>query len=115
MASRTCPLCLSRVSAGIAAAFSDSVECPNCKAQLQVSTGSRMLATTVGFLAAALVWRFTRGASGELGFVLPTLYAFLVYSGVSALVLMFVADLRTLPAGAAAEPAPPPPNHRSVH
>ncbi len=102
---RTCPLCMARVPPGLVAAYSDAVECPGCKRQLEVSAGSRMLATTLGLLAAALVWRLTRFASGMLGWVLPMVYAFFAFSVVAPAFLMFTADLRLKPAAAEPEPA----------
>jgi hypothetical protein len=57
-----------------------------------------MLATTLGLLAAALVWRLTRSAGGMLGWVLPMVYAFFAFSVVAPVFLMFTADLRLKPA-----------------
>ena len=64
-----------------------------------------MLATAVGLLAGALVWRLTRTSGVMLGWVLPMVYAFLVFSVVAALFMMATADLRTRPAEPVAEPA----------
>lgn len=116
MAIRTCPLCLAKVPAGHVVAYSDGIECPGCKAQLTVSVGSRLLATAVGLLAGALVWRLTRASGGMLGWVLPIVYAFLVFSLVAALFMLATADLRTR----LAEPAPEPvhaasPGHGGAH
>ena len=106
MALRTCPLCLARVSPGQVAAYSDGMECPGCQARLEVSTGSRLLASTLGLLAGALVWRLTRTAGGMLAWVLPMVYAFLAFSVVAPLFVMFTADLRLKPAEPASEPVP---------
>ncbi len=95
---------MARVPAGRVAAYSDGVECPGCKRQLEVSFGSRMLAATLGLLAAALVWRLTQSAGGMLGWVLPIVYSFLAFSVVAAVFLMLTADLRLKPAAPAAEP-----------
>ena len=65
-----------------------------------------MLATTLGLLAAALVWRLTRASGGMLGWVLPMVYSFLAFSVVAPLFLMLTADLRLKPAATAAEPEP---------
>ena len=116
MAIRTCPLCLSKVPAGHVVAYSNGIECPGCKAQLTVSAGSRLLATAVGLLAGALVWRLTRAWGGVLGWVLPMVYAFLVFSLVAALFMLATADLRTRPAEPAAEPVhAASPGHGSAH
>ncbi len=110
MAIRTCPLCMTKVSAGRVVAYTDGMECSGCKTQLEVSQGSRLLATTVGLLAGALVWRLTRFSGGTLGWVLPMVYAFLAFSIVSPLFLMATADLRSKPAEALTE-QPPVPAH----
>src|SRR5712692_10185037 len=104
MAVRRCPQCLTVVPSGHAVAYSDAIECPGCKAQLEVSAGSRWIATVAGLAAAVLVWRLTRTSAGTLGWVLPVVYAFLALSAVSALALMFIADLRLKPAQSVAEP-----------
>ena len=81
------------VPAGEVAAYSDGMKCPGCQSRLEVSFPSRFIATTVGLLAAALVWRLTRSSAGMLGWVLPVVYAFLGFSAVAPVVLMLTADL----------------------
>ena len=103
MAIRTCPICMAKVSAGQVVAYSDTIECPGCRAQLEVSPVSRVLATTLGLVAAALVWRLTRRMGGSLGWVLPVVYAFFAYSVVAPLFLMATADLVTKSAAAPSE------------
>ena len=118
MAIRTCPICMAKVPPGHVVAYSDGMECPGCKAQLEVSGGSRILATTGGVLAGALVWRLTQDASGTLGWVLPMVYAFLAFSAIAPLFLMATADLRVKPAVPVAEPEPAAAGHghaRSHH
>ncbi len=104
MAIRQCPQCLTRVPAGQVVAYSNGVECPGCKIQLEVSVGSRILATTLGLAAAALVWRATRMSGGMLGWVLPMVYAFFAFSVAAPLFLMATADLRSKPAEPPVEP-----------
>ncbi len=82
------------------------MECPGCKTRLEVSVGSRLLATTLGLVAAALVWRATRMSGGILGWVLPIVYAFFAFSVVAPLFLMATADLRSKPAEPPVEPEP---------
>ena len=94
---------MAKVSAGQVVAYSDSIECPGCKVQLEVSPGSGMLATTLGLVVAALVWRLTRRMGGSLGWVLPVVYAFFGYSVVAPLFLMATADLVTKSAAAPSE------------
>lgn len=115
MAIRTCPLCLSKVPAGFVVAYSDGLECPGCKSRLEVSAGSRMLATALGLLAGALVWRLTRTSGGMLGWVLPMVYAFLAFSVVAPLFLMATADLRLKSAEPLAEPEPAGPGQGGHH
>ena len=104
MAARQCPLCMAKVPAGCVVAHTDGMDCPGCKARLEVSFASRFIATTVGLLVAALVWRWSQGAAGMLGWVKPMLFAFLAFSFAAPLALMFIADLRVKPAEAPAEP-----------
>lgn len=106
MAIRQCPQCLTRVPAGQVVAYSNGMECPGCKIQLEVSVGSRILATTLGLVAAALVWRAKRMSGGILGWVLPIVYAFFAFSVVAPLFLMATADLRSKPAEPPVEPEP---------
>jgi len=108
MAARMCPLCTAKVSPGCVVAYTDGLDCPGCKARLEVSFGSRFLSTTVGLLVAVLVWRWTQGAAGLLGWVKPMLFAFLAFSFTAPLALMFIADLRVKPAEAPPEPVPMP-------
>ena len=105
MAVRICPHCKTEVPATIAAAYSNSIECPNCHAQLQVADGSRTIASFAGLAAGAIAWRLSSDAGGDLGAVLPTLYAFLAFGIVSSLVVMFTANLRNAPALPTPEPA----------
>jgi hypothetical protein len=67
MAARTCPHCNFRISGTEVAAYSDGMECPNCQTILEVGNGSRYIASTLGFIAAVWVYRFTRGIGGNFG------------------------------------------------
>jgi VIT1/CCC1 family predicted Fe2+/Mn2+ transporter len=98
VANRTCPRCHTEISAALAAAYSDGLECPNCKERLEVVSGPRTISSAAGFAAAAAVWRLTNGSSGALGSVLPIVYAVIAFGVVSALVLMLTASLRAAPA-----------------
>ena len=97
MASRVCPKCNAQVSAGVVAAFSESIECPGCHTRLEVNPAARMLAAWAGLAAGYLAWRITRGGSGPLGGALPLLYALLAFGAVSALGTMLAGDLRIAP------------------
>ena len=104
MAARVCPHCKSELTAPIVVAFTNGVDCPNCGTRLEVASGSREISTFAGLVAAALAWRMASGSTTDLGGVLPTLYAFLAFGIVSALVLMFTSNLRNAPALPAPEP-----------
>ena len=104
MAVRICLHCKNEITAANVAAYSNSIECPQCKARLEVAPGSRTISSLCGLAAAAIAWHLSGGLSGDLGAVLPTLYAFLAFGVVSPLVLMFTANLSNAPALPAAEP-----------
>jgi hypothetical protein len=99
-----CPQCGKVVPAACVMALSDGMICPHCQARLEVATGSRMLAATAGLIAGWLAWRLTRDSTNILGFALPVLFAILAFGIVSALVLVFAAGLRVVPAATAFEP-----------
>jgi hypothetical protein len=99
-----CPHCKTEISAPEAAARSNDIECPKCGTRLEVASSSRTISTLAGLAAGAIVWRLSNGSTSDLGGVLPTLYAFLVFGIVSPLVLMLTANLRNAPALPAPEP-----------
>ncbi len=95
-------------------AYSDSLECPGCKARLTVWDGSRFLAALAGILAGGLAWQFSSASFNEQGFLawtLPVLYSFLAFGVVSCLFLMLTADLRLKPEEPAAVPLAPESSH----
>ena len=105
MAVRTCPHCQTEISAPISVARSNDMECPKCGAQLEVASGSRTISTICGLAAGTIAWRLSTDLPGDLGGVLPTLYAFLAFGIVSPLVLMLTANLRNAPAVPVPAPA----------
>ncbi len=105
MVVRTCPHCKTEISAPEVAAYSNNVECPKCSTRLEIAPGTRTISSLCGLAAAAIAWRASIGSNGDLGGVLPTLYAFLAFGIVSPLALMFSANLRNAPAIPAPEPA----------
>jgi DNA-directed RNA polymerase subunit RPC12/RpoP len=117
VAVRICPHCKAEISAPEAAARSNDIACPKCGTRLEVSPGSRTISSLAGLAAGAIAWRLSSGSTGDLGAVLPTLYAFLAFGIVSALVVMFMANLRNAPAAPAPEPAhaPSPSGHGGGH
>ncbi len=109
MAIRICPQCMTKLSRGKVVVSSDDIECPGCRKHLEVSSGSRMVATSLGLLAAALVWRLsgpTLADEGTLSWVLPMVYAVFAFSMASALFLMLTADLCIKPPEMSAEHMP---------
>ena len=105
MAIRICPHCRSEITAANVAAYSNGIECPQCKTRLEVAAGSRTISSLCGLAAAAIAWSLSSGSDGDLGPVLPTLYAFLAFGIVSPLVLMLTANLSNAPAVPTYEPA----------
>ena len=106
MAARKCPMCLKAMPAGHVVAYSDGMECPGCGRRLEVSLGSRYLASLAGIAAGLLAWQRSHPAQGEMGFAAAVLWAFLTYSAVAPVVLMIIADLRVKAEEPVAEPAP---------
>lgn len=105
MAVRICPHCGTEIHASIVAAYSFGVECPKCGTRLEVSAGTRELSSVCGLAAGAIAWKLSINLGGDLGGVLPTLYAFLAFGIVSALVLMLTGNLQNAPAIPVPEPA----------
>jgi hypothetical protein len=104
VAVRICPHCKTEIPAALAAAYSDNIECPKCNTRLEVAPGSRTISSFCGLVAAAIAWKLSSGSGGDLGAVLPTLYAFLAFGVVSALVLMLTGNLSNAPALPVPEP-----------
>jgi len=110
MAVRACPHCGAEVAITGVVAFTNGVDCPKCAVCLEVTPGARTISTLCGLAAGAIAWSLASGSTSDLGGVLPTLYAFLAFGIVSALVMMFTAALRNAPALPVPEPA-----HASSH
>jgi hypothetical protein len=115
VSARICPHCHAAISAAESAAYTNGLECPNCRAHLEVSEGSRMIATWLGLAAGYAAWRLTRDSGGPLGWVLPLVYSFLAFSVVAAIGVMFTADLRSKPPEPDAEPAHSSGGHGAHH
>lgn len=71
-------------------------------------SGPRTISSVVGFAAAAFAWWLSKGQSGALGSVLPTVYAVIAFGVVASLVMMATASLHTAP-------APPAPIAETAH
>lgn len=94
MAIRTCPLCMVKNPPGAIVAYSETLSCSRCGKPLEIASPSRLISSTAGLLAAFVVYRFTKGSSNLLGWVLPIVYAIVTWGLVAPLVLMLSADLR---------------------
>jgi hypothetical protein len=105
VAVRICPHCNTELSVPIVLAYSFGVDCPKCATRLEVSAGPRELSSFCGLVAGAIAWRLSINSGGDLGGVLPTLYAFLAFGIVSPLFLMLTANLQNAPAAPVPEPA----------
>jgi hypothetical protein len=105
VAVRICPHCKTEVTASNVAAYSFGFDCPKCGTRLEVAPGTRTISSLCGLAAGAIAWRLSIDSGGDLGGVLPTLYAFLAFGIVSALVLMLTGNLRNAPAIPVSEPA----------
>jgi hypothetical protein len=96
---------MTSIPAGATAAYSDAVECPGCKAPLDLSTAPRYIATTLGLAAGAAVAWLTRNSTASLGWTVPLVAGFLAYGVVAAFVTLLLGDLRLRAAEPAAAPA----------
>jgi hypothetical protein len=108
VAVRVCPHCKTEIPAYDVAAYSFGFECPKCETRLEVSPGTRELSSVLGLAAGAIAWRLSihpGNSGGDLGSVLPTLYAFLAFGIVSPVVLLLTASVRNAPAIPVHEPA----------
>jgi len=97
MGNHACPLCFAKVPRTLILAKSLGVDCPACHAELEVSRGSRVLASFVGVLAGFVAAHLGRHASGTAQWTLPTVAAFLTYGICSALVLLVFSELVVRP------------------
>jgi hypothetical protein len=97
MGNHACPLCFARVPRTLILAKSLGVDCPACHAELEVSRGSRVLASFVGVLAGFVAVHLSRHASGTAQWTLPIVAAFVTYGICSALVLLVFSELVVRP------------------
>lgn len=93
MGNHICPLCFAKVPRTLILTKTLEVDCPACHAPLEVSRGSRVLASFVGILAASLAVRVGGQASGTAGWTLPIVAAIVSFGVCSALVLILFSEL----------------------
>ncbi len=104
MTGRVCPMCQKKVPAGLVVAYSDTLECPHCHSPLRLADSSRILGAFFALAVGLLVWSYTAPGTGNMGWVLPTVYTFLAYSAAYAVYLMATGEV----VSRAAEPEPVP-------
>ena len=97
MENHACPLCFAKVPRTLILTKTLEVDCPACHAALEVSRGSRVLASFVGILAAFLAMRVGGQASGTAGWTLPIVAAIVSFGVCSALVLILFSELAVRP------------------
>lgn len=97
MGNQACPMCFAKLPRTAILANSLEVNCAACHAELEVSRGSRVLASFVGVLAGYAAARLSMHASGTAQWTLPTVAAFLTFGICSAVVLLVFADLVVRP------------------
>jgi hypothetical protein len=115
MAIRKCPACLTTAPMGAAVATSYDFVCAGCGQHLEVTETSRVLASGAGIVAGYFALRAAPPVYSTLGWAVPVLYALLAYGGLSALILMFTADLRLIPAPTQPSPLEAPTAHGGHH
>jgi len=115
MAIRQCPACLTTASMGTAVAYSNDFVCAGCGQHLEVTEGSRVLASALGIVAGYFALRLVPSLEQTLEAGVSALYGLLAYGAVSALSLMLFADLRLIPAPAQPPPADAPAAHGGHH
>jgi len=91
---RKCPQCSTSIPASATAAYSDALECPGCKAPLELSSAPRYAATTLGLAAGATAAWVTRDNAAAAGWVVPLLAGFVSYGVVAALATMLLSAVR---------------------
>ena len=99
MENHACPLCLAKVSRTLILTKTLEVDCPACHAELEVSRGSRVLASFVGILAAYVAVHLGGQVSETAGWTLPIVAAIVSFGACSALVLFVFSELAVRPKG----------------
>jgi hypothetical protein len=97
MGNHVCPLCFAKVPRTLILTKTLEVNCPACHAELEVSRGSRVLASFVGILAAFVAVHLGGQASGTAGWTLPIVAAVVSFGVCSALVLILFSELAVRP------------------
>jgi len=93
MENHACPLCFAKVPRTLILTKTLEVDCPACHAELEVSRGSRVLASFLGILAAFAAAQLGGQVSGTAGWTLPIVAAIVSFGVCSALVLILFSEL----------------------
>ncbi len=93
MENHACPLCFAKVSRTLILTKTLEVDCPACHAELEVSRGSRVLASFVGILAAFVAVHLGGQVSGTAQWSLPIVAAIVSFGVCSAVVLILFSEL----------------------
>ena len=93
MENHACPLCFAKVPRTLILTKTLEVDCPACHAALEVSRGSRVLASVVGILAVFAAVRLGGQAGGTTGWTLPIVAAIVSFGVCSAVVLILFSEL----------------------
>jgi hypothetical protein len=98
VSARICPECMHTLPAGKVLAYSNDLICSNCGKPLEISDGSRYVASFAGLIVAVIVWwaasKHYANDSWALAWVLPIVFSYFAFSLVASAVLALAADLR---------------------
>jgi hypothetical protein len=97
MENHACPLCFAKVPRTLILTKTLEVDCPACHAALEVSRGSRVLASLVGVLAGFVAVHLGGRVSGTAGWILPIVAAVMAFGIGAALVLFVFSELAVRP------------------
>ncbi len=97
MENHACPLCFAKVPRTLILTKTLEVDCPACHAELEVSRGSRVLASLMGVLAGFVAGPLGGRVSGTAGWTLPIAAAVMAFGICAALVLFVFSELAVRP------------------
>ncbi len=97
MENHACPLCFAKVPRTLILTKTLDLICPACHAELEVSRGSRVLASFVGVLAAFVAVPLGERVSGIAAWTLPVVAAVLAFGVCSAADLFMFSELAVRP------------------
>ena len=97
MGNHACPLCFAKVPRTLILTKSLEVDCPACRAELEVSRASQVLASFVGILAGFAAAHLGGHVNGTAQWTLPPFAAFVAFGICSALALLVISDLAVRP------------------